>query len=60
MDFMHTDLTLHPTSTTDTLLNHEDSNVNMEIRLACVEDGLENMGFRKFACSGKRRRSPFQ
>ena len=22
---------------------------NMEIRLACVEDGLENMGFRKFA-----------
>lgn len=24
-------------------------NRNMEIRLACVEDGLENMGFRKFA-----------
>ena len=24
-------------------------NLKMEIRLACVEDGLENMGFRKFA-----------
>ena len=25
------------------------SNPNLEIRLACVEDGLDNIGFRKFA-----------
>ena len=25
------------------------SNSNIELRLACVEDGLDNIGFRKFS-----------
>ena len=31
------------------ILDSQDPNRTMDIRLACVEDGLDNIGFRKFA-----------
>ena len=46
---MNSDLTQLSTSNSNALLHPDSSNSSMEIRLACVEDGLENMGFRKFA-----------
>jgi radical SAM superfamily enzyme YgiQ (UPF0313 family) len=46
---MDHDITQLSTSGTNRSPHFDDSRVNMEIRLACVEDGLENMGFRKFA-----------
>ena len=46
---MNSDLTQLSTSNSNALLHPDSSNLSMEIRLACVEDGLENMGFRKFA-----------
>ena len=46
---MNSDLTQFPTSKSNASLYSKDPNSIMQIRLACVEDGLENMGFRKFA-----------
>ena len=46
MDF---DLTQHSSAEFHTLPHSDGSNSNIEIRLACIEDGLDNIGFRKFA-----------
>ena len=46
---MDYDVTQFPTSSSKSSPDFDGSNSNMEIRLVCVEDGLENMGFRKFA-----------
>ena len=46
---MDSDLTQFPTSKFHASSYSKGPNSNMQIRLACVEDGLENMGFRKFA-----------
>ena len=46
---MDSDLTQFPTSKSHASLYSKGLNSNMQIRFACVEDGLENMGFRKFS-----------
>ena len=46
---MKSHLDQHQTSMSDTLSSPQESKHNIDIRLACVEDGLDNTGFRKIA-----------
>ena len=39
----------HQTSTPNTVVSPQKSKHNIDIRLACIEDGLDNTGFRKIA-----------
>ena len=46
---MKSHLGKHQTSMPGTLLSPQESKHNIDIRLACIEDGLDNTGFRKIA-----------
>ena len=46
---MKTHLDQHQTYKQDELLSPQESKYNLDIRLACVEDGLDNTGFRKIS-----------
>ena len=46
---MKSHLGKHQTSTPSALLGPQESKHNIDIRLACVEDGIDNTGFRKIS-----------
>ena len=46
---MKTHLDQHQTYKQDEFLSPQESKYNLDIRLACVEDGLDNTGFRKIS-----------
>lgn len=48
-DSVESDSTQHQAFTPQTVLRSWDPSCTMQIRMACIEDGLDNIGFRKMA-----------
>ena len=48
-DSVESDSTQHQAVTPQTVLRSWDPSCTMQIRMACIEDGLDNIGFRKMA-----------